>query len=81
MIRFACSRAGARLGDLLVALGRRRGAAGPLAVRREGPYFDNQVCFLELDGPLGAAAAAEDRAARRGRETRATGWRRCSSAG
>ena len=47
----------------------------------EGPYFDNQVCFLELDGPLGAPAAAEDRAAApRASGTRATGWRPCSSA-
>ena len=49
MIRFACSRAGARLGDLLI---RSAGVEKP-KVRwrfREGPYFDNQVCFLELHG-------------------------------
>ena len=49
MIRFACSRAGQRLGDLLL---RSAGVEKP-KVRwrfRQGPYFDNQVCFLELDG-------------------------------
>ena len=49
MIRFACSRAGARLGDLLL---RSAGVEKPKVRWRfaEGPYFDNQVCFLELDG-------------------------------
>ena len=49
MIRFACSRAGARLGDLLL---RSAGVKKPKVRWRfcEGPYFDNQVCFLEIDG-------------------------------
>ena len=49
MIRFACSRAGTRLGDLLI---RSAGVEKPKVRWRfsEGPYFDNQVCFLELDG-------------------------------
>jgi hypothetical protein len=49
MIRFACSRAGTRLGDLLI---RSAGVEKPKVRWRfcEGPYFDNQVCFLELHG-------------------------------
>jgi hypothetical protein len=49
MIRFACSRAGARIGQLLARSAR---VEDPAVRWRfcEGPYFDNQVCFLELDG-------------------------------
>ena len=48
-IRFACSKAGTAVGMLLARAAR---VEDP-SVRwrfREGPYFDNQVCFLELDG-------------------------------
>jgi hypothetical protein len=49
MIRFACSRAGKRLGELLL---RSAGVEKPKVRWRfcEGPYFDNQVCFLEVHG-------------------------------
>ena len=49
MIRFACSRAGKRLGDFLL---RSAGVEKPKVRWRfcQGPYFDNQVCFLELHG-------------------------------
>jgi hypothetical protein len=48
-IRFSCSRAGTVVGQLLA----RAAGVGDPPVRwrfRHGPYFDNQVGFLELDG-------------------------------
>ncbi len=49
-IRFACSRAGTLVGKLLA----RSAGVGDPPIRwrfnEEAPYFDNQVCFLELDG-------------------------------
>jgi hypothetical protein len=49
-IRFACSRAGTLAGRLLA----RAGGVGDPPVRwrfaHDEPFFDNQVCFLELDG-------------------------------
>jgi hypothetical protein len=48
-IRFSCSRAGTLVGQLLA----RAAGVGDPPVRwrfRHGPYFDNQVGFLELDG-------------------------------
>jgi hypothetical protein len=49
-IRFACSRAGTLLGKLLA----RAAGVGDPPVRwrftHDEPFFDNQVCFLELDG-------------------------------
>ena len=49
-IRFACSRAGLRAGQ---ALARAAGVGDPPVRWRfthDEPFFDNQVCFLELDG-------------------------------
>jgi hypothetical protein len=49
-IRFACSRAGTLVGKLLA----RAAGVGSPPVRwrftHEAPFFDNQVCHLELDG-------------------------------
>jgi hypothetical protein len=49
-IRFACSRAGTLVGKLLA----RSARVGDPPVRwrfaHEDPFFDNQVCFLELEG-------------------------------
>ena len=49
-IRFACSRPGTLVGKLLA----RAAGVGDPPIRwrfaQEAPYFDNQVCFLELDG-------------------------------
>ena len=49
-IRFACSRAGTLVGKLLA----RAAGVGDPPVRwrftHDEPFFDNQVCFLELDG-------------------------------
>ena len=50
-IRFACSKAGTLVGKLLA---RAAGVSDPPVRWRftsdDQPYFDNQVCFLELDG-------------------------------
>jgi hypothetical protein len=50
MIRFACGRGGTIVGKLLA----RAAGVGDPPVRwrftHEDPFFDNQVCFLELDG-------------------------------
>ena len=50
-IRFACSKAGTLVGKLLA---RAAGVPDPPVRWRftgdEQPYFDNQVCFLEIDG-------------------------------
>jgi hypothetical protein len=50
MIRFACGRGGTLVGKLLARLA----GVGDPPVRwrftHDGPFFDNQVCFLELDG-------------------------------
>ena len=50
MIRFACGRGGTLVGKLLA----RAAGVGDPPVRwrftHDGPFFDNQVCFLELDG-------------------------------
>ncbi len=49
-IRFACGRGGTLVGKLLA----RAAGVGDPPVRwrftHDGPFFDNQVCFLELDG-------------------------------
>jgi hypothetical protein len=49
MIRFACGRGGKLVGKLLA---RAAGVGDPPVRWRfvEGPYFDNQVCFLEVEG-------------------------------
>jgi hypothetical protein len=49
-IRFTCSRAGLRVGQLLA---RAAGVGDPplrWRFKHDAPFFDNQVCFLELDG-------------------------------
>ena len=50
MIRFACGRGGTLVGKLLA----RAAGVGDPPVRwrftHDDPFFDNQVCFLELDG-------------------------------
>ena len=50
MIRFACGRGGTLVGKLLARLA----GVGDPPVRwrftHDEPFFDNQVCFLELDG-------------------------------
>ena len=49
-IRFACSRAGRFVGRMLA---RAAGVGDPPVrwrFRGDAPYFDNQVCFLELEG-------------------------------
>jgi hypothetical protein len=50
MIRFCCSRAGTRVGRVLAR--RARVEDPPVRWRFTGdaPYFDNQVCFIELRG-------------------------------
>jgi hypothetical protein len=49
-IRFACSRPGTLVGKLLA----RAAGVGDPAVRwrftHDAPFFDNQVCWVELDG-------------------------------
>jgi hypothetical protein len=50
MIRFTCSRAGLRVGQ---SLARAAGVGDPSVrwrFKHDEPFFDNQVCFLELDG-------------------------------
>ena len=59
-IRFACAARGTLVGRALAraaGVGPRRCAGG---FTHDEPYFDNQVCFLELDGRRVAAVAAED---------------------
>jgi hypothetical protein len=49
-IRFACSRAGTLVGRLLARAAGVRDPPVRWRFKHDEPFFDNQVCFLELDG-------------------------------
>jgi hypothetical protein len=49
-IRFACSRAGRLVGQALARAARVPDPPVRWRFAHEDPWFDNQVCFLELDG-------------------------------
>ena len=49
-IRFACSRAGTFVGRALARAARVPDPPVRWRFAHESPWFDNQVCFLELDG-------------------------------
>ena len=50
MIRFLCSRVGTRVGLLLARLARVEDPPVRWRFTGDAPYFDNQVCFIELRG-------------------------------
>ena len=50
MIRFACSRAGHAARATCCSARRAWRSRRSAGASARAPYFDNQVCFLELDG-------------------------------